>query len=60
MYDVHSTTLFKIVINVGIKSNFKLVIFNLKYKINPFQIEKKKKKPNTIVKGYIHPKNFVV
>ena len=42
MYDVHSTTLFKIVNNVGIKSNFKLVIFNLKYKINPFQIGKKK------------------
>ena len=59
MYDVHSTTLFKIVNNVGIKSNFELVIFNLKYKINPFQIEKKKN-PNTIVKGYIHPKNFVV
>ena len=42
MYDVHSTTLFKIVNNVGIKSNFELVIFNLKYKINPFQIENKK------------------
>ena len=56
--DVHSTTLFKIFNNVGIKSNFKLVIFNLKYKINPFQIGKKNR--NTIVKGYIHPKGFVI